>query len=58
MATLVTVIVSIIAHGFSAAPLAQRYAAWAQRMPPEAPELADEAEIPGPMPSDSSEHRD
>jgi NhaP-type Na+/H+ or K+/H+ antiporter len=39
----VTVLVSILAHGFSAGPLAVRYGAWAARRSPNAPERAEVA---------------
>ncbi len=39
LATLATVILSIVVHGFSAAPLSRRYGEWARRLPADAPEL-------------------
>ena len=39
----VTVLVSILAHGLSAGPLAVRYGAWADGLPADAPERAEVA---------------
>ena len=44
--TLTTVILSIIAHGLSAAPLGGRYGAWAATLPPSSPELDPAPEVP------------
>ncbi len=44
--TLVTVVLSVVAHGFSAAPLSGRYAAWAAKLPPDAPELEHVPHVP------------
>ena len=41
VATLATVILSIVVHGFSAAPLSRRYGEWSRRLPADAPELRD-----------------
>jgi sodium/hydrogen antiporter len=38
LATLVTVMLSIVAHGFSAAPLVRRYSEWAATLPPQSAE--------------------
>jgi NhaP-type Na+/H+ or K+/H+ antiporter len=38
MTTLITVVLSIVAHGFSAAWMSGRYGAWAATLPPDAPE--------------------
>jgi sodium/hydrogen antiporter len=46
LATLATVILSILAHGFSAAPLARRYGEWAASLRPQAPERGEVPEIP------------
>lgn len=46
VATLVTVILSIVAHGFSAGPLSGRYGAWAASLPPGAPELGEAPDVP------------
>lgn len=46
LATLVTVIVSIVVHGFSAAPLARRYRKWAAQLPPAARERGAVADVP------------
>ncbi len=43
LATLLTVVLSIFLHGFSAAPLSRRYGEWTTKLPPDAPELRDEA---------------
>jgi sodium/hydrogen antiporter len=40
----ITVLVSIVAHGLTARPLAARYGTWASGLPAGAPELADGAE--------------
>jgi NhaP-type Na+/H+ or K+/H+ antiporter len=41
LATLATVVLSIVVHGFSAAPISRRYGEWAKRLPADAPELSD-----------------
>ena len=41
----VTVLVSILAHGFSAGPLAARYGTWASGLSPDAPELSEVAPL-------------
>ena len=46
LTTLVTVILSVVAHGFSAAPLSGRYGAWAAKLPPDAPELGEAPAYP------------
>jgi NhaP-type Na+/H+ or K+/H+ antiporter len=46
LATLATVILSILAHGFSAAPLARHYGEWAASLRPQAPERGEVPEIP------------
>jgi NhaP-type Na+/H+ or K+/H+ antiporter len=38
LATLVTVLLSIVAHGFSAGPLGRRYGEWAATLPPQSAE--------------------
>ena len=43
LTTLVTVILSVFLHGLSAGPLADRYGAWARRLPPTAPETEEVA---------------
>ncbi len=48
LTTLVTVILSIVAHGFSAAPLSRRYGAWAATLPADAPELGEAPDVPTP----------
>ena len=45
LTTLVTVILSIVLHGFSAAPLSSRYGAWAATLPPDAPELGEAPDV-------------
>jgi NhaP-type Na+/H+ or K+/H+ antiporter len=39
LTSLATVILSVVAHGLSAAPLSGRYGRWAATLPPQAPEL-------------------
>lgn len=46
LTTLVTVVLSVVVHGFSAGPLGRRYGAWAAKLPPGAPELAEPPEVP------------
>ncbi len=46
MTTLTTVILSIVAHGLSAAPLSGRYGAWAATLPPDSPELGSAPHVP------------
>jgi sodium/hydrogen antiporter len=46
LTTLVTVILSVVVHGFSAAPLSRRYGAWAATLPPDAPELGPAPDVP------------
>ena len=41
LATLVTVILSIVLHGLSAQPLSRRYGGWARSLPADAPERGD-----------------
>lgn len=41
LTTLLTVILSIVLHGFSAAPLSRRYGEWANELPADAPERRD-----------------
>ncbi len=48
LTTLVTVILSVVAHGVSAAPLSGRYGAWAAKLPPDAAELGTAPDIPAP----------
>ena len=48
LTTLVTVILSIVLHGFSAKPLSRIYGAWASSLPPQAPELREAPEAPTP----------
>ena len=48
LTTLVTVILSVVAHGFSAAPLSGRYGAWAATLPPDAPEMGTAPDTPTP----------
>ena len=45
LTTLTTVILSIIVHGLSAAPLSGRYGAWAATLPPGSPELGPAPEV-------------
>jgi len=45
LTTLVTVILSIVVHGFSAAPLSGLYGAWVATLPPDAPELGGAPEV-------------
>lgn len=46
LATLVTVILSVVAHGVSAAPLSRRYGEWAATLPPHAPERGEAPDVP------------
>ena len=46
MTALTTVILSVVAHGLSAAPLSGRYGAWAATLPPGAPELGTAPAVP------------
>lgn len=48
LTALVTVILSIVLHGLSAAPLIGRYGDWAAKLPPDAPELGEAPEVPTP----------
>lgn len=43
---LMTVVLSVVAHGVSASPLAARYGRWAGALPASAPELGETAELP------------
>jgi NhaP-type Na+/H+ or K+/H+ antiporter len=45
LTTLTTVMLSIIVHGLSAAPLSGRYGAWAATLPPGSPELGPAPEV-------------
>ena len=46
LATLLTVVISIVAHGFSAGPLGRCYGEWAATLPPDAPERGAAPEVP------------
>ncbi len=46
LTTLLTVVLSVLLHGFSAGPLGRRYGEWAAKLPPGAPELAEAPEVP------------
>ncbi len=46
LTTLFTVILSIVAHGFSARPISGRYAEWVKTLPPEAPEFGEVPDVP------------
>jgi NhaP-type Na+/H+ or K+/H+ antiporter len=46
LTTLLTVILSVVGHGFSAGPLSRRYAGWAESLPPDAAERGEAAEVP------------
>ncbi len=46
LTTLLTVVLSVIAHGLSAGPLGSRYGGWAAGLPPDAPERGKAPEVP------------
>jgi NhaP-type Na+/H+ or K+/H+ antiporter len=46
LTALMTVVLSVVAHGVSASPLADRYARWAGTLPAAAPELGETTELP------------
>lgn len=46
LTSLLTVIVSVVAHGVTASPLSGRYGRWAATLPPEAPELGAAPDVP------------
>lgn len=46
LTSLITVILSIVAHGVTASPLSGRYGRWAKTLPPGAPEQGDAPDLP------------
>jgi NhaP-type Na+/H+ or K+/H+ antiporter len=46
VATSMTVLISVYAHGLSAAPLVQRYSRWCGSMDADSPEMTDVSELP------------